>query len=320
MVLHATRSAGVAQALSDWWTGVFLVELLPLVILPVVAWHRLVRRRSWQHIVMTGPLAPERLLGLTLTLLVARAAMVSAVAWKVSIPAVHPFAYDAALSTLDRRLHGADPWRLLQALTAPPSLRVLDAFYGAWYAAFFLVVMCWGWAPPGERRARFVFALPLTWIAGSVISVMISSAGPVYFGRVTGLADPYAALAARLASAPLAATALQADLWHAYLNPVTGIVKGIAAFPSLHVALPALYAVSTPRRLSWLRWCWWAFTVITLVGSIVLGWHYAVDGYAGVIIACSCWWATGMVSRAAARRASSPPEQREQVRVVVSPG
>jgi membrane-associated phospholipid phosphatase len=28
-----------------------------------------------------------------------------------------------------------------------------------------------------------------------------------------------------------------------------------------------------------------------------LGWHYAVDGYAGLALAAACWWLAGFVAR-----------------------
>jgi hypothetical protein len=33
-----------------------------------------------------------------------------------------------------------------------------------------------------------------------------------------------------------------------------------------------------------------AFALIILVGSIHLGWHYAVDAYAGFLVAAGCWF------------------------------
>lgn len=297
LLLDLTVHSGIAAPVGNWWTGVYLVELTPLLVLPAVTWHRLVRHQSWHTITTAGPAAPVRLVGLATALLLTRAVVINAVAWKTAIPWLHPFAFDARLSALDRWLHHGDPWRWLQAFTTPGWLRVIDAFYALWYAAFFAVIVAWSWAPPSRRRRQFLVAMMLTWILGSLAGVAISSAGPAYFGRVAGQPDPYVELRARMASVPLAATILQAKLWAAYLHPSSTYAKGIAAFPSLHVALPALYAVSTPRRLRWLCWAWWGVTIITIVGSIVLGWHYAVDGYAGVLLAAACWWTAGRLTR-----------------------
>jgi hypothetical protein len=39
------------------------------------------------------------------------------------------------------------------------------------------------------------------------------------------------------------------------------------------------------------------FAMIILVGSVHLAWHYAVDGYAGIIGACLIWALVGAVLR-----------------------
>ncbi|MGE5092529.1 MAG: phosphatase PAP2 family protein [Bacillota bacterium] len=292
-VLDHTVAPGLVGPLDGWWTGVFLVELVPVVVVPVLVWQRLVLRRPWGVMTSAGPAAPVRLLGLALTLLLTRSAVINAVSWKAGLPLLHPFAFDALLAGLDHALHHTDPWRLLRFLTRPRALRLVDAFYAAWYIAFFLVVVAWGWARPSAQRRRFLTAMMLTWIVGSVLSVLVASAGPVYYNRVTGEPGPYLELIRRLHALPLAATRLQAQLWDAYVHPGVTFAKGIAAFPSLHVAMPALYAMSTPPRWHLTRWLWWGFTAVTLFASVVLGWHYAVDGYAGILLAAGCWWVTG---------------------------
>ncbi|RUW80014.1 hypothetical protein EOA30_41185, partial [Mesorhizobium sp. M8A.F.Ca.ET.059.01.1.1] len=46
----------------------------------------------------------------------------------------------------------------------------------------------------------------------------------------------------------------------------------------------------------------WIFAVLIMLGSVVLGWHYAIDGYAGALIALAIWKITGAaLSRADAR-------------------
>jgi hypothetical protein len=198
------------------------------------------------------------------------------------------------LTAADRWIHGGRlPWQYLSALLARPSMVLLDRFYAVWYLAFAYVVIREAWSRPSRRQARFFGAFALVWIVGSVLAVVIPSAGPVFYARVTGDATPYGHLEWVLSTGPLLATTLQRDLWSAYAQGAGGLVKGIAAFPSLHVAMPALYAASArgPRE----RWLWIAFLLLTLVGSIVLGWHYAVDGYAGIVLSVACWRVAGFV-------------------------
>ena len=68
------------------------------------------------------------------------------------------------------------------------------------------------------------------------------------------------------------------------------ILFGVAAFPSLHVAFQTLVFL-------WMRRVWRAgqiifgvFVVAILIGSLVTGWHYLIDGIAGIALAALCYW------------------------------
>ena len=36
---------------------------------------------------------------------------------------------------------------------------------------------------------------------------------------------------------------------------------------------------------------------VTFAASIELGWHYALDGYVGALVACGIWWFAGRLTR-----------------------
>lgn len=66
-------------------------------------------------------------------------------------------------------------------------------------------------------------------------------------------------------------------------------VMGVAAMPSLHVGahfLFFLWARRYERRLALLLAL---ATGLTLFASVLTGWHYAVDGYAGMLLAWICY-------------------------------
>jgi membrane-associated phospholipid phosphatase len=109
------------------------------------------------------------------------------------------------------------------------------------------------------------------------------SAGPIFYERI-GLGERFAAL-------PIQPwVQVTADyLWGNYQSRGAQVGVGISAFPSLHVAGAAWIALTVSlyaRRLSIVAWSYFA---IILVGSVSLGWHYAVDGIAGVILALGAW-------------------------------
>ena len=67
--------------------------------------------------------------------------------------------------------------------------------------------------------------------------------------------------------------------------------------PSLHVAVPVLFTIvawGIDRRLGAL---FGVYTALILVGSVHLGWHYAVDGYVTLALVPAVWWLAGRLSR-----------------------
>jgi hypothetical protein len=59
------------------------------------------------------------------------------------------------------------------------------------------------------------------------------------------------------------------------------------------------------------------FAVLILLGSVHLGWHYAVDGYAGALGAALLWHLVGRLqgrASATARPASTFPQYASEVR------
>jgi hypothetical protein len=260
-----------------------LADLVGLALLYTRIRTRLPWWEAWTH-ARRGVLASERLLGLAVAILGVRWLLLSAVAWKASIPTLHPFAYDVQLHALDTALHGGMPWTRFGLLLGPDAgMRALDLFYRIWYPALSLMVVWIGWQR-GAFRRRFFLSLALLWTVGSVLAVLVSSAGPVYLERLTGDAS-YAPLITRLSALELPARTIQEALWGVDGRGSADVIAGIAAFPSLHVAVPALFVCAFPR---W-RFVWIPFTAVTLIGSILLGWHYLIDGYAGVALAWASW-------------------------------
>jgi hypothetical protein len=93
------------------------------------------------------------------------------------------------------------------------------------------------------------------------------------------------------------------------------LYRGVAALPSLHVAVLALFAMGTWRWRA-LSIVLWVLTAVTFVGSMALAWHYAVDGYLGVALAYACWWMRVGLRRERSRRS---PRRRARERTALRP-
>lgn len=217
---------------------------------------------------------------------------------------VYPFRWDPFLASLDRSLHGGvDPWRLLAPLIArQDATRWLELFYSpGWILLTALMVSFAAWHPRGELRFRFMAAYVLVWtVGGAFLAVLGSSAGPLYYGLVVPGRDPFAPLVAHVqAASPFFAT-VRAALWAGHEG--RGVAYGISAWPSIHLATSTLYACA-----GWAvsRAIGAALTVVLLamaIGSVALGWHYAVDSYAGIALGLGGWVLAGRLARMPLRR------------------
>ena len=233
-----------------------------------------------------------------------RLMMPTFVGFKRAVVVFHPFGgLDRVFIDMDRVLHiGVDPWRILQPLIGNPGLTAaLDRLYIAWYfvsVSTFVVLIFW---LRGANRSRFLFAFAFSWLAlGVVLATVLSAAGPSFIHLVDSTITTYQPLLAYLQSvdqtSPLKALELQDTLWQGYLSGSTGLASGIAAMPSMHVALPALFAVATWHRSRVLSVVLWTYTLLIVVGSVHLNWHYAVDGYVSILLIFPIWWAAGKVT------------------------
>jgi len=245
--------------------------------------------------------------------------------FKSLIPLLHPFSWDIPLAELDRRLHfGIDPWRAFEPLLAYPSaVRALDFLYHPVWSL--LLFASWAWLALDRTRPALrlqgLLAIPVVWITvGSVGGMILSSAGPCYFHEVGGDPDRYApllgALAAIDAQAPLISQSAQHALWSLYRSGAIGFGSGVSAMPSVHVASAFLLVLLLRGRSGAAFALAAAFLVAICIGSVALGWHYAIDAYAAIVLTVPLWGLCGALAR------RSAPVSRCQPKVVnaVSPG
>lgn len=225
-----------------------------------------------------------------------------AYAWlKVCVPLLNERLWDAALWRLDRWLHfGVSPNVFaIELLRGTVLLPALDLWYSAWLLTVFVA---WSFAAiDRDLRARrhFMLASAALSLTGAWLYLAMPAAGPCY---------AFPEILSGVASEVSRAVEGQAALAGNYAKMVAGRdgslrqfnpFLGVAAMPSLHVGGHFLFALWANR------WAQWAYgplllaTALTFLGSLVTGWHYAVDGYVGMAIA---WLAVRV-----ADRLESPP-------------
>ncbi|WP_281966488.1 phosphatase PAP2 family protein [Roseovarius nanhaiticus] len=225
---------------------------------------------------------------------------------KETIPQLNPFSWDGTFARLDRQMHGGhDPYALFSPIFAnATALRGLDLAYSAWFLLiyFFSFIACMDRENP-MRSNSYLISFTLTWIVGgSVFAVFFSSVGPIYFADF-GFGDQFAPLNDMLlginAQYPLMAVDLQAMLLENAQN--NSGVSGISAMPSMHLATSWIMAFHAFRFGKTLGWIMVGFAVVIQLGSVMLGWHYAIDGYAGFLVAAVCWFAGAKLARVQSR-------------------
>ena len=222
---------------------------------------------------------------------------------KAYVSVLAPFSWDGTFDRWDVALHfGTRPWELLQPVLGYwPVTFLINVNYNMWFVAMNVFLAYYAFiARPGAQRTRFFLSYMLIWIiGGGVLAVLFSSAGPCYFTRLGIFPDPYAPLMAYLAEAnthaPVWALTTQDMLWD--LKTEGSGFGGVSAMPSMHNATALLFVLAVAGRAPWLRSLLIAHAALIFLGSIHLGWHYAVDGYLAWGLALAVWLAAGPISR-----------------------
>lgn len=215
---------------------------------------------------------------------------------KVMVPLVNWNSWDYELWRVDAFLHaGFQPSLLLPRwLQGTGILPWLDLWYSWW-----LVTAVGGLAffcahPLARVRRQVMLSYVLIWTLGSWLYTALPAQGPVYvFGEAwSGMHQEMPR-----------ARAIQELLRRNYETMLAGRrghlrpfmpTLGVAAMPSLHVGIHWLLMLWARRHARLLFWPAAVATGLTLVGSVATGWHYAVDGYVGILLAQLCY---GMARR-----------------------
>jgi hypothetical protein len=204
--------------------------------------------------------------------------------------------FDAELEALDRFLHfGIAPSVLAAELVrGTPLIGALDAYYGFWITSIMLFQGAVIWSANHARRRNFLFAKGIVWVLGALIYIALPAVGPCYVAPATfDEIRPEMPHTARV----------QGELGRNYLTVVASrdgqpraiIPKyGVAAMPSLHVGVHFLFALWARRHARRLYLPCLLATGLTFFGSLMTGWHWAVDGYVGMLIA---WAAVAIADR-----------------------
>jgi len=307
-------SAGYAVGLPAYRITFFYIKVIwimaPLAVMlaagPILIRAIILRaRKPWTEIVpfMRGRFgSPALAAGSLLPIVVMPVLMGSFGTLKMLMPRARDFTWDDWLASADKLLFlGYQPWQFTHAVFGSAYLtHLLDLAYAMWVALLFTAVLFYALLAPRYERARFFLAFAGSWLLIGVLGAYVfASAGPCYAAQIGAVSAPdFAPLMDRLKAiheggTPLAAYKWQGVLWANHVQQRYGFAMGISAMPSMHNAITVLFALSLARAARPIRIAAWAFVAIIFIGSIHLGWHYAVDGIAAGLMMWGLWAAAG---------------------------
>jgi len=223
-------------------------------------------------------------------------------AFKMMIPRTEGFHWDVWLANFSPSLSGMYAYQLLQPVFGYPAVTiVLDRLYSLWFLLVWAVVIWQAFSVRDLRlRTQFWMSFLLVWLVlGTFLATVLASAGPCYYGRITGLPDPFAPLMTYLhqvdARHPLLALRAQEYLWVMYQKGYVGFANGISAMPSMHISIVTLLALLGWQVHRVLGICLTVYACIIAIGSVELGWHYLPDGIVAIIGTVVIWYSVGAV-------------------------
>lgn len=223
---------------------------------------------------------------------------------KSSIPDINPFSWDKAFAAADLWLHGGTlPWEWLRpVIERPLAVAFFSYVYSLWYVSVPVFLVWQAFSLSRLRvRAQYLMSFFLCWfVLGNGMALLFSSAGPCFYGRLMpDERDPFAPLMALLHDAdkvfPVWSLAVQDTLWTVFSTGGTIPGDGISAMPSLHVSIAVLMALTAHRIWKPFGVVMAVFAVLVMVGSVVLGWHYAIDGYVAAGATVAIWKGAGIL-------------------------
>ncbi|RJX68492.1 hypothetical protein DZ860_17225 [Vibrio sinensis] len=226
------------------------------------------------------------------------------------IPLVKPFQYDTLFYEMDLWFFfGHSPWELVHSVfDSPYHIMILNCFYNVWFLLLWGCLCYFLLAPPSNNRTQAILSWILCWFfIGTIMAMLLSSAGPAFLENLEPSNQTYAELMERLknhdiwlkeqGSFGIFAVQTQENLWQAYIQDKEMLGSGISAMPSMHVSIATQMALSVSSVNRKLGWFFWVYLVIIFIGSFALGWHYAVDGLVSIPLTCLIWYLSGKLAR-----------------------
>lgn len=294
-----------ATLLQSYVAQMIVIPIILLIALPLSA---VIAYRKAPFSYMRD-LARSSLLRFAVVAIVFCAGVAAFTTYKLAIPSIVPFYADPFFADLDLLIHGVNPGEWAHANIPAFARYPLGVLYGpVWFMLWFGLLAFVALHENAALRRQYFWGMALTIaLMGTVAATAMSSVGPVFYERIYG-DDRFAALMGIIGDSPIGDYMAEAT-GYLYLAFTTGSAElgtGISAMPSMHLAIVTLNALMLSRVSRVLGTAAWIYTALIQLGSVFLGWHYAIDGYFSIAAVAGIWVVAGRLARLADSPARDP--------------
>lgn len=161
-------------------------------------------------------------------------------------------------------------------------------YHGAWgielFAAFVLILISRG----PKIVLSYGISMILLFYAGRFLGLLNPVMGPVFFKP-----ELFAYLGGSITDAAMKSIAAILSMSSEEARNSGGILLGgVSAMPSLHVGMVTLAAYWLAFAKRWTMFVTAPWVLLVWTSTVVLGWHYILDGLGGIALGAACIWAT----------------------------
>ena len=217
------------------------------------------------------------------------------------------YGWDPIVAAADKALFlGHDPWRITHAIfSSPEATVIIDRAYHGWFVPMSIGVVACAFLPQSTFRLRTQYLLTYisVWIViGSIFAFLMPSAGPCFY---EALVEPSATFhdllqslhqAQAITGSELTSLNNQQMLLELRNSDKLIIGGGISAMPSVHNGLAIVFALAAFRLNRRAGYVVGAYAAMIWIGSIHLGWHYALDGLVAWSMTLVLWTICGRIA------------------------
>lgn len=216
---------------------------------------------------------------------------------------VQPHNLDETFIAIEQFLHfGFLPNTLVdEAMGFKDLYLFLDTMYFLWFFILYIYLCLQILSNPySQLRERYLVTFAAVWfLLGNVAATLMASVGPIFIEDFFKTETSSMAMNTIRASADIFEVHSEEKKYFAafFKNMLTGYMANetvvdantASAMPSVHVAIAALMAFHSYHVNRALCVAMSLYLLVVLAGSVLLCWHYAVDGYMAILLTFGLW-------------------------------